>query len=164
MNRIEPKPFVFTGKHMLAIMLSFFGVVISVNCFMAYQAVSSWSGLVVANTYVASQQFNGKVAAERALAATGVTGNLTVDSTSVRYEVSDANGTVAADTLSLAFRRPVGDHQDFSLTLEPAGHGVFTADHEILPGHWIIEAVATRDGKPILHQTRRVAVHGAPRS
>jgi 1,2-dihydroxy-3-keto-5-methylthiopentene dioxygenase len=32
---------------------------------MAYLATSTWSGLVVKNTYVASQQFNGKTAAIR---------------------------------------------------------------------------------------------------
>lgn len=161
MNDVAKKPAAFTGRHMLIIMLSFFGVVITVNFYMAYQAVSSWSGLVVENTYVASQQFNGKVAAERALAATGVTGQLVIEGQAVRYEISGPNGPVAADTLSLAFRRPVGDHQDFSLTLIPSGQGLFNAEHDILPGHWIIEAIATKDGAPILHQTRRIAVHGA---
>jgi len=160
MIRTEKKAFTLTGWHMLAIMLSFFGVIISVNFFMAYKAVSSWSGLVVPNTYVASQQFNAKVAAERALVATGVTGNLTITGTSLRYEISGPDGVVAADTLVLSFRRPVGDAQDFTVTLEPLGQGIFEAQHEVRPGHWIIEAVATRGGNPILHQTRRIAVHG----
>ncbi len=50
----------FTGWHMLGIMVAFFGVIIAVNITMAYKAVSSWSGLVVKNTYVASQEFNDK--------------------------------------------------------------------------------------------------------
>lgn len=160
MIQATKKPFAFTGWHMLAIMLSFFGVIISVNFFMAYQAVSSWSGLVVPNTYVASQQFNAKVAAERALVATGVTGNLTIDGKALRYEVTGPEGSVSPDKLVLAFRRPVGDAQDFSLTLAPDQPGVFATQHEILAGHWIVEAVATRDGKPVLHQTRRISVHG----
>ncbi|MGI2033078.1 FixH family protein [Rhizobium panacihumi] len=160
MIQVQKKPFTFTGWHMLAIMLSFFGVIISVNFFMAYQAVSSWSGLVVQNTYVASQQFNSKVAAERALAATGVTGKLTIDGTVVRYEISGPNGLVAADELILAFRRPVGDQQDFSLTLAPQEEGIFVVRHEVGPGHWIVEAIAARNGTPVLHQTRRISVHG----
>ncbi|RWK14298.1 FixH family protein, partial [Mesorhizobium sp.] len=52
------KPRVFTGRHMLAIILAFFGVVIAVNLTMATLANTSWTGLVVENTYVASQQFN----------------------------------------------------------------------------------------------------------
>lgn len=160
MIQVAKKPFTFTGWHMLAIMLSFFGVVITVNFFMAYKAVSSWSGLVVQNTYVASQEFNSKVAAERALAATGVTGELTLDGSSIRYEVTGPDGAVGVDELVLAFRRPVGDKQDFSLTLAPERQGMFTAQHDIFPGHWIVEAIAIRDGKPVLHQTRRISVHG----
>lgn len=56
------KPKEFTGRHMLAIMLAFFGVIIAVNGVMATFATRSWSGLVVENTYVASQQFNERAA------------------------------------------------------------------------------------------------------
>jgi len=160
MIRAEKKPFTFTGWHMLAIILSFFGVIILVNSFMAYQAVRSWSGLVVKNTYVASQQFNSKVAAERALAATGVTGNMTIEGAAVRYEITGPDGAVGADELVLAFRRPVGDQQDFSLTLAPQERGIFSTQHEIGHGQWIVEAIATQNGKPVLHQTRRISVHG----
>ena len=60
MNTRERKPAEFTGRHMLAIMLAFFGVIIAVNLVMATLASKSWTGLVVKNTYVASQQFNRK--------------------------------------------------------------------------------------------------------
>src|SRR3546814_20687118 len=76
MSTTPRKEFVFTGWHMLGAMLLFFGIVISVNLYMAWQATRSWSGLVVENTYIASQEFNGKVADAKALAASGVTGSL----------------------------------------------------------------------------------------
>ena len=59
----------FTGKHMLAIMLGFFAVVLAANMTMVYFARHSWTGLVVENSYVASQQFNAKMAETRAQAA-----------------------------------------------------------------------------------------------
>ena len=43
----------FTGKHMLASIIGFFAVIFGVNFTMAYLANSTWSGLVVANGYVA---------------------------------------------------------------------------------------------------------------
>ena len=49
----------FTGWHMLAICVAFFGVVIAVNVVMADLAISTFSGEVVENSYVASQRFNG---------------------------------------------------------------------------------------------------------
>ncbi|TIS18850.1 MAG: cytochrome oxidase, partial [Mesorhizobium sp.] len=54
------KPREFTGRHMLISILAFFAVVIGVNLTMATFAHRSWTGLVVENTYVASQQFNGR--------------------------------------------------------------------------------------------------------
>lgn len=48
----------FTGYHMIACVVSFFAVIIFANVTMAWFASSSWTGLVVKNSYVASQQFN----------------------------------------------------------------------------------------------------------
>ena len=47
-----------TGKHVLAITLVAFGVIIGVNVLMAVKAVGTFPGLEVANSYVASQDFD----------------------------------------------------------------------------------------------------------
>ncbi|MBC2670712.1 FixH family protein [Novosphingobium piscinae] len=60
----------FTGRHMAAIMLAFFGVVIAVNLLMAQLAGRTFGGVVVQNSYVASQHFNrwlDEAGAERGL-------------------------------------------------------------------------------------------------
>ena len=54
----QPVPRPFTGRHMAMIMIAFFGVVIAVNVLMARFAVSTFGGVVVENSYVASQHFN----------------------------------------------------------------------------------------------------------
>src|SRR5690606_30821934 len=114
--------FVFTGWHMAGVMVLFFGTIITVNLIMAWNASNSWSGLVVPNTYVASQQFNGKVAEARALAASGIEGELTVEEGRVAYRVTDAGGVpLAADDVSAVFKRPVDERKDFTVALEPAG-------------------------------------------
>lgn len=162
MSTASQKGFVFTGWHMAGVMVLFFGTIISVNVFMAYNAITSWSGLVVPNTYVASQQFNGKVAQARALAATGVNGRLAVTADGARYEILGPDGQpVEADHLVLNFKRPVGEHQDFSIDMAAEGNGVFSASRQILPGHWIVEAIAERGGERILHHAERISVHGA---
>ncbi len=48
----------FTGRHMAAITVAFFAVVIAVNLVMATLATRSFGGTVVDNSYVASQHFN----------------------------------------------------------------------------------------------------------
>ncbi len=56
-----------TGWHVLAIFVGFFGVIIAVNVWLAWQAISTFPGLEVANGYVASQTFDAEMAAQKAL-------------------------------------------------------------------------------------------------
>lgn len=161
MSTPQAKEFVFTGWHMLGVISLFFGTIISVNFFMAYQAIHSWSGIVVENTYVASQQFNTKVAEARKLNGSGISGSLTVKDGVVRYAIADAAGQpVPADRVVASFRRPVGDHQDFQVQLADLGGGLFEASRNVLPGHWIVEISALRNDQRILHHTQRIAVIG----
>lgn len=48
----------FTGWHAAAMLVAFFGVVIAVNVYMARLASTTFGGIVVDNSYVASQHFN----------------------------------------------------------------------------------------------------------
>ncbi|QLF70585.1 FixH family protein [Peteryoungia desertarenae] len=161
MNTQTKTGFTFTGWHMLASMLAFFGTIITVNFTMAYLASSTWSGLVVKNTYVASQEFNGKTAAIRAMLATGIEGELTVDRRGVVYHLTMPDQQVVeADVVTAHFKRPVGEKQNFMLTLLPAGDGRFVASKEILDGGWIVELIASRDGQTIMHEAERIFVAG----
>ncbi|MFK0382647.1 FixH family protein [Agrobacterium sp. NPDC090273] len=151
--------FTFTGWHMLGVMVLFFGTIITVNMIMAWNAVSSWSGLVVQNTYVASQQFNGKAEAAKARAASGIEGRLSVDRNGMRYEIfHPQTGPVETDTVTAHFRRPVGEHQNFDMELTPVSTGVFTGSHDVLPGQWIVEVIAVKDGRVIVHEGTRIAI------
>ena len=158
-SMLQKRPFVFTGWHMLAVMFAFFGTIISVNFLMAYYATSTWSGLVVQNTYVASQEFNGKAHAIRDMLATGITGKMTVADGEIRYNLTIAGkGAVDADHVTAHFKRPVGEHQDFTAVLLPVGNGDFVAEHDVLPGHWIVEVKAEKDGTLLIHEANRIAV------
>jgi nitrogen fixation protein FixH len=48
----------FTGRHMAITIVGFFLVVIVVNLAMARMATSTFGGVVVENSYVASQHYN----------------------------------------------------------------------------------------------------------
>ena len=56
-----------TGKHVFAITAGAFAVIIGVNVVLAFKAVSTFPGLEVDNSYVASQGFNARKAAQEAL-------------------------------------------------------------------------------------------------
>ena len=55
-----------TGKHVLGITVGAFAVIIGVNVLLAVKAVSTFPGLEVDNSYVASQGFDKRKAAQEA--------------------------------------------------------------------------------------------------
>ncbi|RWH47389.1 FixH family protein [Mesorhizobium sp.] len=140
------KPREFTGRHMLVSILAFFAVVIGVNLTMATLARRSWTGLVVENTYVASQQFNERAREGRAQAALGWKGKLTIASGEVRYSLADAQGNpVPLHGVKVLFRHPAYETEDEALTLAAAPGGAasktgeFAARHTPRDGVWIVE-------------------------
>lgn len=116
----------FTGWHMLAILAAFFGVVIAVNLLLARLATSTFSGEVVANSYVASQDFNHWLAEARAEAALGWQADPVLAGGKLAIALTDASGrplTGAAVTADL--RHPLGQSGDRNLRLA-----------EVAPGHY----------------------------
>ncbi|MER9302960.1 FixH family protein [Mesorhizobium sp. M0496] len=153
----------FTGRHMLATILAFFGVVIAVNLTMATLANTSWTGLVVENTYVASQEFNKKAEAGRAQAALGWTGQLTIASGEVRYSLTDAAGKpVPLHGVKVLFRHPAYEKEDESIKLVLASGQQFAALHTPKDGVWIVEVDADAGMKESYRDVRRIMIsHGA---
>ncbi|MEP0960329.1 MAG: FixH family protein [Roseobacter sp.] len=56
-----------TGRHVALIFVGAFSIIISVNLALAYNAVKTFPGLEVKNSYVASQEFDKKRSAQQAL-------------------------------------------------------------------------------------------------
>lgn len=130
----------FTGWHMLAIMVTFFSVIIAVNLTMAFFARSSWTGFVVENTYVASQQFNQKAAEGRAQAALGWNPEFAIADGMVQYRLIDSGGNVvAAKQVTANFRRPASASEDQEVVLARQPDGSFSAPVELRDGQWIAE-------------------------
>ncbi len=66
MKRENPE-WEITGRHVLVVTVSAFAVIIGVNLTLAWQAVATFPGLEVKNSYVASQRFDADRAAQLAL-------------------------------------------------------------------------------------------------
>ncbi|EKS29590.1 FixH family protein [Afipia felis] len=129
-----------TGWRFLAIMVSFFSVVIAVNLTMAFLARSSWTGFVVENTYVASQQFNQKAAEGRAQAALGWSAKLSIADGKVSYRLVDSAGKVVASKhATVNFRRPAYASEDEKVDLIPQADGSLSAPVDVRDGMWIVE-------------------------
>lgn len=94
-----------TGKHVLIGFVAAFGVIIGVNLVLAFSAIRTFPGLEVDNSYVASQQFDDRKAAQEALGWTvsaDHSGGLLVlritDNDGVPVAVADLDATVGRAT------------------------------------------------------------------
>ena len=81
-----------TGRGMIAVFVALFGIIIGVNVVMAVTAVRSFPGLEVANSYVASQEFDRERAAQEAL---GWQAEPVYEEGRLSLKISDAQGLPA---------------------------------------------------------------------
>jgi nitrogen fixation protein FixH len=159
MNSRPTRASEFTGKHMLLIMLAFFGVIIAVNLTMATFASTSWTGFVVKNSYVASQQFNEKAEWGRAQAALGWAGTLVVDGSAIRYRLVDRAGEpILLSSVNAIFRRPTSDSEDHTFVLEAGSEGWHSADSVLRDGVWIVEIDAEAGIEQPYRDVRRIVL------
>ncbi len=127
----------FTGKHMLAIMLAFFGVVLAANMTMVYFAQSSWTGLVVKNSYVASQVFNEKTAALVASESADVHPVVSFAAGTLQVTLRTRAGeAVSAHGVKVTLGRPSHEGEDRTVELLQNGPGVFGIAQSLGAGQW----------------------------
>ncbi|MBA4781894.1 MAG: FixH family protein [Rhizobiales bacterium] len=145
----------FTGYHMLALMLCFFAVIIAVNITIAVLANTSWTGLVVKNSYVASQQYNGVLADARMQKAMGWRSELSYQAGAFHLTVTDrAGGPVPFHEVTLTIGRPAFEKLDHTLTLQPDGNGAFVAREILAPGVWALMIKGEQAGKAYQREAR----------
>lgn len=124
----------FGGKHMAAIIIAFFAVVIAVNFYMARSAISTFGGVVVDNSYVASQSYNTwlkEAARERALGWAA-----TVRRRSDGRLVVALSGAPAGATLRGDARHPLGRQPDIAMRFDRQADGRFVSDRVLPGGRW----------------------------
>ncbi|SPJ22869.1 FixH family protein [Palleronia abyssalis] len=126
-----------TGKHVAAMFVTGFGIIIGVNLTLATQAVRTFPGLEVANSYVASQSFDARRAAQQAL---GWTADVAYGEGRLSLDLTGPDGGPAdVATLALHIERPTEARDDRPLTLDAEGGAALDLD----PGVWRLDIVAT---------------------
>jgi nitrogen fixation protein FixH len=126
----------FTGWHMLLIMVGFFGVVFFVNGMLVYSALHSWTGLVVENSYVASQTFDTDTQ-RLATARKDLRHQLHYQDGQLKLGLMTVGGEHAdATDIKIDIGRPADNSQDQSLTLIADGQGGFFATTKLSSGVW----------------------------
>ncbi len=126
----------FTGRHMAVILVSFFAVVFAVNFVMASRASSTFGGVVVENSYVASQQFNRWLGEARAQQQLGWSASASRAADGrVRVAVSGAGPGVGVTALA---RHPLGRQPDRTLGFDRGADGVFVSSKPLPAGRWTL--------------------------
>ncbi|AFO92661.1 nitrogen fixation protein FixH [Phaeobacter inhibens] len=146
----------FTGWHMLMVFGGAFSVIIGVNIALAVNAVRTFPGLEVKNSYVASQSFDARRDAQQAL---GWSVYASAVGDQVKLEVTDADGApveVAALRATLGRATHVKDDQTPDFRFDGTA---YVAPAELSAGNWNIRMVArAEDGTEF---TQRVILHVA---
>ena len=158
MTEVRAQKGEFTGRHMALLAVSFFGVIISVNVGMAVVSSTSWTGLVVDNSYVASQEFEEKRIAHDKQLAAGWQASFTYAPGIAQLIVKDGAGNpVDLGPVSMLINRPVGGHDDEKLTLSRSADGGYTTTVTLAEGVWDVVATASTGTGPFeLHERFKV--------
>lgn len=142
-TQTSPNGFRFTGWHMLACMLAFFGTIIAVNLTMAMLASNSWTGLVVKNSYVASQEFNDRLIKAKLQIETGLRSQIMHSNGSVTFRIANREGTVVKPEKAIIWiGRPAFEQQDRTVQADCSDDGLCVAVADLAPGPWALRIEA----------------------
>jgi nitrogen fixation protein FixH len=149
-NEPAPKGRELTGRKVLAIFVAGFGLIIGVNVFMAYSAVSTFPGMEVSSSYADSQSFDDRRDAQEALgwdASVDLDGDMLILTL-----VDEAGRPVYPAELDALLTRPTNQLEDQVLTLERGANGVLTAPVDVSEGRWRLRLTGfARDGTEYRH-------------
>jgi len=125
----------FTGRDMLLVLVAGFGIVVAVNFYMAGKASSSFSGVVVENSYHASQKFNEWLDEAERGQELGWEASLIRSDTG--YLEIETVGVPTGARVEAELRRPVGERQSIVLDFSQLDETRFRSDLELEEGRWI---------------------------
>ncbi|MEO1910759.1 MAG: FixH family protein [Paracoccus sp. (in: a-proteobacteria)] len=127
------------GRHVGAMFVAGFGIIIAVNILLAVKAVGTFPGLEVANSYVASQSFDARRKAQQAL---GWTARAQYRGGVLQLRVLDRDGTPAPiRDLTAHVGRPTEARDDVALALDAKGRAAV----DLARGLWRLDVTGRAD-------------------
>lgn len=142
---ITPRP--LTGRTMATILVTFFAVVIAVNVLMARLASATFGGVVVENSYVASQEFNGWLRQAKAERDLGWKARFTRDSANnAAIMLADSAGKpIAAAKVTAIAEHPLGQRPTTTLVMREVAPATYAAPLEA--GRWRLKITVAAEGR-----------------
>ncbi len=163
MTSLSVQGFTLKGRHVLAMLLLFFGTVFSVNFYMARVAIQTFSGLEAEKPYQEGLKYNDEIAFAREQAARGwkVEAKVLPQTDGVLLAVTQRDGA-GTSTQGLKFHaifmHPADRRRDVSVVLKSAGEGSFSALAPIASGRWDVQIEAQKAGVLLFRSVNRIDV------
>ena len=131
----------FTGYHITAILVAFFGIIIAVNFVMAFAATRTFGGLLAKNGYVASRDYNSWIAASETQDRLGW---------SIESHVADSHLVLTVEgvknpQLRVVAEHPLGGEPAREIKMAQIGENQFRSQKTIAKGRWKIR-IGVRQG------------------
>ncbi len=144
----------WTGWHVLFVLLAMFGVIISVNVFFAYKAITTAPG-EYGHAYVEGLKFNEKIDARHKQSALGWQMELGMqrgaggDALFIASLTDKDKKPVTGANMTGMVGRTVDNKEDMQLAFNETKPGEYTAHVQKLgPGKWDFKAKAVKQGAP----------------
>ncbi len=141
-----------TGRHVLFILLGFFGVMIAVNAYFTIVAVKTFRGEDVPQSYRQGLEYNQTIAARLDQKNTGWTARMNIATQGggsrrliLQIEDKTAQG-IGGALISAVLRHPVDSAKDKVVAFKDTGAGRYSADLGNISGQWTLNATVNRDG------------------
>jgi len=149
MSEKNPAVKKFTGYHATAIIVAFFAVVVVVNLVMAQFALSTFSGTVVDNSYVASQKYNDWLEQARNQEEHGWTVSPALRKAGkASIAITTADGApLQGATMEAVAEHPIGQSDPFEISFTQAATGEYQSVQPLPEGRWKLKIIITQDDK-----------------
>ncbi|MBP9046712.1 MAG: FixH family protein [Tabrizicola sp.] len=146
-----------TGKHVFAITASAFAVIIGVNILLAVKAVSTFPGLEVDNSYVASQGFNARKAAQETL-GWSMTPGYEQGRMTLAFHGADGQPVQVQDLQVLVGRTTEAKDDAFPVFVQDGA--VYAAEVPLHKGKWMVKVTARSPDGTLFEQRSEIYVKG----
>ena len=152
-----------SGRHVLAALAIFFGVMFAVNGLLVYYAVDTFSGGDRPDPYRSGLRYNETITDSARQAALGWQTEVAYDDAqgrlTLRFVDKSENPIVHLDLRGI-LGRPATNRADQEIVFRHIANGVYATDVQLASGGWVLAAIA-RDSagdKPVYRLKRRLYV------
>lgn len=158
------RPFVLTGRMVAAMLVLFFGVIVSVNATIMTVALRTMPGVETKSAYEDSQRFNAEIARQHERDARGWNAAAALsrqgEGATLAVTLADRlSQPLAGFTTTARLRHPATSARDHEIALTEQAPGRYDArfDH-IESGAWILELQARRGDEVVFLSRSRVTL------